>query len=382
MRIALCPSSYFPNVGGVEEHVRNLAQQLVRRGHAVEVWTPIAGGEPRTEDVDSIPVRRLPIPMPARNAGSLTRFVGAYLPARSDWRRQIDRFQPDVVNVHCFGPNGIYANLAARSASVPLVLSLHGETFMDDGGVFETSTIMKRGLRKALGRAALVTGCSQVTLDDAQGRFGLRPGAGTVVFNGVDLNEDCGQTADVARPAHERRYVLALGRMVRNKGFDLLLDAFADLAARHPDIDLMIGGSGPVLATLRSQAESLGLADRVILPGRLDRDAVRNAMRFATAFAMPSRVEPFGIVVLEGWRARVPVIASSLGGPPEFVTDRVDGLLVNPHDRKALAQAMDLVLGNAEFASRIALAGQRRVVDFDWERIAAKYEMLYGRIAG
>lgn len=381
MRIALCPSSYAPHVGGVEEHVRNLATQLVARGHAVEVWAPSVGSLSLSEDIESIPVSRLPIPLPAFRPRSIAGFLGAYLPARTAWRNQVERFQPDIVNVHCFGPNGIYASNAARAAGLPLVISLHGETFMDDGRLFEDSVVMNRGLRLALRRADLVTGCSQITLDDAHERFGLPAGQGTVVFNGVDLHESRGDTA-AQTPTDWRNYLLAVGRMVHNKGFDLLVDAFAEIADRHPDVDLMIGGSGPALDALRSQAEALGLGSRLIFPGRLDRAGVGNAMASAAAFIMPSRVEPFGIVILEGWRASVPVIASSCGGPPEFVNDGVDGLLVDPHDRDSLARVIDLVLSDTDLAARLAAAGRRRVESFAWTRVAAQYEGLFQGIAG
>ena len=380
LRVALCPSAYSPDVGGVEEHVRNLARELAEAGCLVEVWAPEVGDRPRRETIDAVTVRRLPIPLPAARVGPAARFLKEYVPARRAWREEVCRFRPDIVNVHCFGPNGIYGTLAATGSKIPLVLSLHGETFMDDTDVFVHSLVLRAGLRFSIRQAAIITGCSELTLDDARRRFGLAPGEGAVVYNGVDLAEYHGDEPARQAVAAPRRYVLALGRMVHNKGFDLLLDAFSVVASDHPDLDLILGGTGPALAGLRHQATSRGLGDRVIFPGRLSRSEVGRAMRDAAVFVMPSRIEPFGIVVLEAWRAGVPVVATSRGGPAEFATDRIDCLIADPLDHTAFAGAITSVLDDSERAAALVRCGGRRVVDFSWARIAQRYLSLYDRV--
>jgi glycogen synthase len=105
-------------------------------------------------------------------------------------------------------------------------------------------------------------------------------------------------------------------------------------------------------------------------------------MAAATLFVMPSRVEPFGIVILEAWRAGVAVVASNRGGAPEFVRDGQDGVLVDPFDAPALTATLDRLLVDAVERNRIAAAGPARVDDFSWPRIAAAYRSVYRSVVG
>ncbi len=177
------------------------------------------------------------------------------------------------------------------------------------------------------------------------------------------------------------RPVVAVARVQRLKGFDLLVEAFAR-AGLPAEVRLVIGGDGPDLASLREQAERLGLADRVVLPGRLDRPTVGALRRSASVGVVPSRFEAFGIAVLEVWRAGSPLIATTRGGPPEFVTDGEDGILVDPLDVDALADALRQILGDPVRASALGAAGTARVSSFTWGRTTDAYEELYRGVAG
>jgi glycogen synthase len=239
---------------------------------------------------------------------------------------------------------------------------------MDDNDIYEHSTSLRLGLRAGLRTADVVTGCSQFTLDDAVARFGLRPADGVVVPNGVDLRD---RAEPVPLELPFSRFVLAYGRMVEKKGFDLLIDGFRRLADRHPDVSLVIGGDGSARPALTEQIERLGLTGRVILPGRLSRGQVTWATRHASAFVLPSRVEPFGIVVLEAMDAGLPVVVSSHGGAGEIVRHGIDGLVVDPFDLDALADP-----GATE---GFIAAGRARSSEFSWEAITDRYVALYGK---
>lgn len=195
-------------------------------------------------------------------------------------------------------------------------------------------------------------------------------------MNGVDIDEDKGTP-----PALPPRYVLALGRVVATKGFDLLLRAFAQ--ARLPtDVALVIGGDGPERDPLMALAVELGVSDRTIFTGRLDRGAVVTTVAQSAALVVPSRVEPFGIVLLEGWRAGVPVIATTRGGPSELIQHGADGWLVDPEVTADLAAVLEQVFSDPVSAARVAAAGRARVEEFTWARIAAQYAQVYDRVRG
>ena len=108
----------------------------------------------------------LPTPLPARSVGAAARFLVELPAAATSWGQAFRRFRPHVVHVQCFGPNGVYAARLARLTRTPLIVSSHGETFMDDHAAFEHSALLRGALDRALHGACRVTGCSQVVLDD------------------------------------------------------------------------------------------------------------------------------------------------------------------------------------------------------------------------
>lgn len=378
MRVALISSSFYPHVGGVEEHTRNVARELRALGHDVVVWTVDRGERLGSQLVDGVEVRRLPAPLPARSLCGVGRFLWRLPGAWAQWMTACIAFRPQVLNVQCFGPNGLYACALHRRSGIPLVISSHGETFMDEDDVFGKSWLLRHGLIRALREADFVTACSAVTLRDLRERFGLARGA--VVENGVDLREAERLGVGLSRArAGEGPVVLAIGRMVEVKGLDLLLDAFsrADLP---PGTVLRIGGDGPELGRLQRQAGELGVAERVQFLGSLPRDAVLEEMAHADLIVLPSRMEAFGIVVLEAWRSGTALLATSRGGPRDLIRDEVDGLLVDPFDREALAEQLARLVRDDALRERLAAAGLRRVAAYGWEDVAAKYVDVYREV--
>ncbi|GAB3067193.1 glycosyltransferase family 1 protein [Intrasporangium mesophilum] len=366
-RVALVTSSYHPYHGGVESHVRHVARELVALGHEVEVWTVDRGDNLGTQTVDGIAVRNLPTPLPARSVGSLRRFALAGPRAWRAWRRAARSFRPDVLHVQCYGPNGIYGAALARRARLPLVVSSHGETFADAHGAFDESALLRHGLRISMAWAAAVTGCSHLVTEDLKRRFGAK--AAVVVPNGVD------RSAAQGRAGHrERSLVLGVGRLEHNKGFDLLVDAAAGLP---PDISVAIAGDGTQRTPLELQIGRAGLSGRVRLLGALEPEDVADWMSRATVVVVPSRVEAFGIVVLEAWQAGAPVVGTALGGPADLITDGVDGLVVDPRDTEALASAVKEVLADPAAAARLAAAGASTVLGYTWRSVAEAYETIY-----
>ena len=152
----------------------------------------------------------------------------------------------------------------------------------------------------------------------------------------------------------DARVVLALGRLHRNKGFDVLIRAMPAL----PHVHVLIAGEGPERGALLGLAEREHVAERLHLLGwRSDTAALLAA---ADLLACPSRHEPLGNVVLEAWSALRPVVAAAAQGPSELITSRRDGILVPVEDTKALADAIGSVLDDAPRAEALAEAGRVR----------------------
>jgi len=178
--------------------------------------------------------------------------------------------------------------------------------------------------------------------------------------------------------------ILGLGRLHANKGFADLLDAFVRLPEAHGNrsLRLVLVGDGPLAKELRSQAEALGLNQRVVWAGWQYNPVPWYQM--ADVFVCPSRHEPLGNVILEAWANRVPVVSTAAQGPKELVEPGVNGFLAPVANPQALAEAMQeaLALGQARHQEMIA-AGLAEVEGrFSEQAIVQAYLDLYRQLAG
>jgi glycosyltransferase involved in cell wall biosynthesis len=178
--------------------------------------------------------------------------------------------------------------------------------------------------------------------------------------------------------------VLAVGRFVAKKGFDVLIDACAVLRDRGVPFEaVIVGQEDKHSATVREHVVRHGLGRDVRLPGPMGQDALLEHYRHATALCMPSRLladDRDGIpnVLVEAMAAGTPVVASGVSGIPELVEDDVNGLLVAPEDPVALADALQRLHGDRELARRLAARGRETVTGrFDGERQAVRLAALF-----
>jgi glycosyltransferase involved in cell wall biosynthesis len=263
--------------------------------------------------------------------------------------------------------------MLAKQLRVPLVFTTQGELTFDADRVFERSATLRVGLRRTVRRARIVTACSAFTLRNLEAF--VSPNCPSMVIpNGVDPEEFA---AGNAAETDFETYVLGVGRLVPQKGFDLLIDAFATIERAGPN--LVIAGDGYERAALARRAVALGIADRVHLLGMVERSRLPTLMRGAQAFAFPSRGEPFGIALLEAMAAGVPAVATAAGGVPEFAADEVNALLIAPDDVRALSMALDRLACDAQLRSRLVAEGLRTAGELAWSKIAQRYEAVYLR---
>lgn len=180
-----------------------------------------------------------------------------------------------------------------------------------------------------------------------------------------------GGRVDIPLPAG--RLIVALGRLVESKGFDLLIEAFARLGPRYPDWSLLILGEGPARAGLEALRGRLGLDGRVGLPGWVSRP--ETVLGRADLFVLSSRFEGFPMALCEAMAAGVAVVAADCPtGPREIVRDGVDGLLVPAEDAAALAVAMERLMADGEERRRCAARAVEVVERFGMDRIMALWE--------
>lgn len=170
------------------------------------------------------------------------------------------------------------------------------------------------------------------------------------------------------RVPEQHRLLLALGRLHPSKAHDTLIRAIAPLT----DVTLMVAGEGPLRTELETLARRLGVAQRVHLLGwRTDTARLFAAADIST---FPSRVEPFGNVVVESWAQRVPLIAARSAGPAWLVEDGVDGLLFDIDDVPQLTERIGTLIDHPETGHRLAEAGYRKfTMQYSKESIVRRY---------
>jgi glycosyltransferase involved in cell wall biosynthesis len=210
-------------------------------------------------------------------------------------------------------------------------------------------------------------------------RFSVPPSRITTVHNPID-------SVDVRRLAamndvggEQPGYVLAAGRLEVQKGFDLLIRAFAR-AARDQPVRLVILGEGRELEPLRRLARDCGVGERVSFPGFVSNPWAYMAR--SSMFVLASRWEGFASVVAEAMACRTPVVVTDCEyGPSEIVENDRTGLVVRAEDVDALASAIARLLGSAAERQRLAEAGERRARDFDAPKIVKAYQDCFRQLA-
>jgi glycosyltransferase involved in cell wall biosynthesis len=371
MRILLASDSFDPAVGGVQRVVKDLAVTLAARGHAVEVLAPWADGLPLREQIDGLPVHRVRLGRPALTPRAVAGFARRLLPARRSVRRLAERLRPDVVHLHFL--HSPLAHLLPLPG-VPLVATAHGRDVV--GEMIDEDAVGRRAVRRVLRLAAAVTAPSAATLADARS---LCPGSAHARFEVVSNALPLDMAVQVDRPpAVDGKGVVAVGELHPKKGFDVLIRAVAAL----PGVTLRIAGTGRARDGLLALAEELGASDRVELLGFVPREQLPALLRSAAVQVVPSRREPFGLVIVEGFACGVPVIASRVDGIPDVVGSGDAARLVPADDASALAEALHETLADEALRKRMIESGRSRARELSADRTACAYERVYERAVG
>jgi glycosyltransferase involved in cell wall biosynthesis len=199
---------------------------------------------------------------------------------------------------------------------------------------------------------------------------GLASGSVRVIYNGVPDTPIAPLPLRVDGPV-----IGSVGRLSSEKGHDVLLRALAAL----PGVTAVLVGDGPDRSSLEALARELGVSDRLIMPGW--REDPRPWLPTFDVFAMPSRLEALGLAMIEAMLASRPVVASSVGGIPEVVSDGETGLLVPPDDPEALAGALRLMLGDEARRESMGTLGRSVAMEkFAVSRMVQSYESVYGEL--
>ena len=375
MKIAVFASAFYPNIGGVEELVRELAIAYRAKGHDPIIITNRWPRDlPDHDVVDGIEVHRLALRWPPGSLKAKATYLASHRTVLRQVVRLLEAHGTDVVHVQCVSSNGLYAREAADRLGLPLVVTTQGELTMDASQIFERYDYVRALYIRLAETADAFTACSGKTLRDAEAYLGHAIPGAEVIHNGANT-EVFGRAEPWPR---ERPYLFAIGRLVPQKGFDLLLRAYRDAG---PAADLLLAGEGPDRAALEQLAAELGIADRVTFFGRADREQVPRLHGGAAYVVLPSRTdEGLPLVSIEAMAAGRALIATETGGIREAVTDGEDALLVPKGDVDALAAALARVDADPALRERLGTAALARAASFSWSSLADRYLAVFARV--
>ncbi|HEU4699915.1 MAG TPA: glycosyltransferase family 4 protein [Gemmatimonadales bacterium] len=367
MRIALVTEYYYPHLGGVTEHVHNLARQLHAAGHEATIVTARMGDTSHDEPY----VRRIGTSRVIYSNSSLARVTTG-----SGLRRKLrDLFRTERIDVvHLHGPLaptfGLVADLAASDLGIPVVGTFH--TWFPNSPLYR---LFRRPLQRRFDRYAAAIAVSHPAVEAHSRYFDHR---WEIIPNGIDteLFHPAGRRPFEAAPAEAPR-ILFLGRLDPRNGLETALRALPVVLRAYPEARLTVAGSGPLLGHYRRLAEPV--REHVEFLGHVNgtRPAIYAG---ADLYVCPTTKASFGITLLEAMACATPQVVSDITGFRELVAGGQEAVLVPLSDPKAWARAAIDLLADPARRAAMGAAGRAKALAYSWPLVAARVLDVYRRV--
>jgi len=348
MRICIVNPFFHPYIGGIEEHIRAIGTRLSKRDE-VHVITSLLPGTQAFEVVDGMQVHRLP-----------SLFLKIYTPpATATWGvgKRIADISPDILHAHHRWSPEYARAVRGFVGKIPIVLTWHND-FGEGVGWQRPFSL----LNDVLFRQYLARRCARIICisEYVRGRLierGIRAELLRVIHNGVEIQP----YSDL-----EEDFVLYVGRLVQTKGLDVLAKAMKGVRST-----LVVCGKGPSSHILK------GLPN-VKLAGHVAEEEKHKLLARCKFLVLPSRIESFGLVLLEAMAHGKPVVATRVGGVPEVVGDA--GILVEPGDSRQLRDAMNSLLSDDGLRRELGKKAWARASILSWDRTASEVLEVYREV--
>ena len=365
MKILHVYKDYYPVLGGIENHIRLLAEGQARRGHCVNVLVTNTSRRTVIEERNGVRIIK---------AGRLANLSSAPISLSFPWH--LARMRPDITHLQFPYPPGEVANwLMGRAERT--VMSYQSDVVRQKGWLRFYRPLMRRVLRSV---DRIIASSPQYVRSSPY--LSALEDRCTVIPLGIDVDRfraEDKQSVDRIRTRYQPPLLLFVGRLRYYKGLQYLIEAMRGLQAR-----LLVIGTGPMEREWIGLTSRLGLSDRVFFLGEVPDDALPAFYHAADLFVLPAshRSEAYGLVQIEAMAAGTPVVSSELGTGTSFVNqDGETGLVLPPRDPGALQSAITGLLGDQ--TSRLAMgerAKARAVTEFSAEVMIDRVLNLYAAI--
>ncbi len=375
MRVLQLTQRFPPAIGGVENHVLNLASKLTESGLRVDVFA--------SDSMRDVPFRRLEgetskFPFTLRRfhaikLAAMPHGLGIVAPAMIPGAFSQST---DLIHAHAYGYFPTYVGaLARRIRKVPLVITPHSNT--------GRSRAAKRIFDILVPTLTLRQAQRIIALTESEAEYltvlGIPRQQIVVIPNGVNLAEFANIRPKTIRDNDAT--IIFVGRLYpKQKGLEVLIQALSHIPRSVKFRLDLVGEDWGAVSGLLQLARQIGVDDRVVVRGSSGRDSLLHSYASADLLVLPSLFEAFGIVLLEAMAAGLPVVASNVGGIPEVVEDGKTGLLVKPGDSERLGAAIEKLLSDDSLRKAMSDAGRKRASLFSWDLLVPKIKRVYEEV--
>ncbi|MBZ5579785.1 MAG: glycosyltransferase family 4 protein [Acidobacteriia bacterium] len=383
MRIALLSweSLHSIPVGGVAAHVTELAAALDRKGHEVHVFTRMGHGQPYYQRLDGVHYHRCPFNLTRDFIDEINGMCRSFVHHLFETENYIGAF--DIVHAHDWlAANAmIWIQQGRRRRGI---MTIHSTEYGRCGNNFYggQSARIREQERAGAQWAERVITVSYSLKREVQWMYQVPDWKVRVVYNGVNPHNFDGF---IDPAAVRRRYgigpidptVLFAGRLSQQKGPDLLVEAIPGLVRYYPRVKFVFAGEGDMRGAIERRVHQLGVAHATRFVGFQANGALADLYKACDVVCVPSRNEPFGIVILEAWSAGKPVVSTVNGGPQEFIWHTVNGLKVyaNP---ESIGWGLGTLFTDFEWARWMGRNGRVAAeTAFAWDTIADQTLAVY-----
>lgn len=399
MRVLMLSWEYPPRiVGGIARHVEELAWALAAQGDEVHVVTCEFEGAPAEETYRGVTIHRVAPYQPTDNFFHWVHQLNAAMKDRADallseWTAgKIPlkrRASKNGIILHAHDWLAQFSAVALKHQyHLPLVATIHATEYGRNNGIrTEEQRYINHVEWQLTHEAWRVIVCSAFMKGEVQYALGTPWEKMDIIYNGVqadkfafDFPEEEARAFRAQYAAPNEKLIFFVGRMVREKGAHLLIEALPHIRAQYHDAKLIIVGGGK-RDHLVQQANALGIAQHVYFTGFVTDEVLMRLYRVIDVACYPSLYEPFGIVALEAMAAGVPVVVSDAGGLREVVEPDVTGTQFWADNVEGLTWGIVRVLKDPGFAQQMAQNARQRVHDvFNWNLIAEQTHATYERV--
>ncbi|WP_207640994.1 glycosyltransferase family 4 protein [Desulfofalx alkaliphila] len=386
MRVLMLSWEYPPkSVGGLAQHVYDLTKAMAEQKHQLHLITIGSPGVPDYENVNGVHVYRV-TPYQVSSPDFVTWVMQLNVSMLERCLTLVRDMEEPFEVIHAHDWLVAYAARALKhSLRIPLIATVHATEYGRNNGLHNDMQRHISDIEWWLSYEAWkVIVCSHYMHNEMQQVFQVPADKLVIIPNGVDAeNFSVGQHTvpreNYASP--DEKIVFYVGRMVREKGVQVLLDAVPKILHYHPNTKFIIAGKGPHLMHLKRQARRMGIEQRVYFTGYVDDNTRNSIYKHASVAVFPSLYEPFGIVALEAMAARTPVVVSDTGGLSEIINHGVNGLKAYTGNANSLADNILHLLMNPRSAREMQEKAYREVIEkYNWQGIAGKTVDLYQRV--